>query len=525
MIPVGPGELRRAGLNARSVLSIAIAAGCFVADSTVLAQNVPNQSDLRAQFGSGLGQQALPPGLTFEPRLEFAAQYASNINLASSGGDDAFGLELAPGAYAAYNSDRFTGAADYSLIGRLWDDGSLDDITNALIANGRWTAVPELLFVNGAASYRDVVIDQAQGGNFGNLGVFNSGNIAEQATASVSPSLQKRLNDLQFEASYSYGRVWYLDDGSDQSSAPITRFATQDSENQQARVSLGLVPDARKYAGRVFYSWDRSDFEDSIPYQFERAGFDGSLELSRTLSMVGDVGRESALDVNTSDGGLDSDFWSAGLRWSNSTRSSAELRYGERFFGTSYEARISHTARMLEFSASYVEAPAVETYQYNLNAFEPGELPPGFDPDDLAQFNGQPFVGTNARVGVRAKGARTTIGVSAYDTDQDFLNPLVGDEQVTGVAVNATRVLAANADLEFVASYNDRQRGETTAIPGQVLVATRFYQTDLTFRANRAFGPRLTGSLEAGYFNNSGSNDNDGWWLGLRGRWLPAFGR
>jgi hypothetical protein len=98
MISVGPGGFPRAGLRTRSVLpiTITIALACFVADSTVLAQNVPNQSDLRAQFGSGLGQQALPPGLTFEPRLEFAAQYASNINLASSGGDDAFGLELAP---------------------------------------------------------------------------------------------------------------------------------------------------------------------------------------------------------------------------------------------------------------------------------------------------------------------------------------------------------------------------------------------------------------------------------------------
>jgi len=512
-------------MRAKAILAIAVATVCCLAESIALAQNIPHQSGLRARFGSGLGQQELPPGLTFEPRLEFAAQYASNINLSSSGGDDAFGVELAPGAYAAYSSDHFMGAADYSLIGRLWDDGSLDNITSALMANGRWTAVPGLLFVNGAASYRDVVIDQQQGGNYGNLGVFNSGNIAQQATASVSPGLQKRFKDLQFDASYSYGRVWYLDDGSNQSTAPITRFATQDSENQQARVSLGLVPDARKYAGRFFYSWDRSTFENSIPYQFERAGFDGSLDLSRTLSMVGEVGRESALDVNTSDGGLDSDFWSAGLRWANSTRSSAELRYGDRFFGTSYEANIRHRARMLEFSASYLEAPAVETYQYNLNAFEPGELPPGFDPDDLAQFNGQPYVGTNARVGVTANGARTTLGVRAYDTDQDFLNPLVGDEQVTGVAIIATRDVAANASVEVLASYNDRQRGETTAIPGQVLVATRFYQTDLTVRANRAFGPRLTGSLEAGYFNNAGSNDNDGWWLGLRGRWLPAFGR
>jgi len=506
-------------------MEIAIAAVCCLAESAALAQNIPHQSARRAQFGSGLGQQDLPPGLTFEPRLEFATQYASNINLSSSGGDGAFGVELAPGAYAAYNSDRFTGAADYSLIGRLWDDGSLDDITNALDANGRWTAVPELLLVNGAASYSDVVIDQRQGGNYGNLGVFNSGNTAQKATAAVSPLLQKRFQDLQFDASYSYGRVWYLDVDNDQSGSPITRFATNDSENQQVRVSLGLVPDARKYTGKVFYSWDHSDIENSIPYEFERVGFDGSLELSRTLSMVGDVGRESALDVSTSDGGLDSDFWSAGVRWANSARSSAEARYGERFFGTSYDVNIRHSARMLEFSASYSESPRVQIYEYNLDSFNPGELPPGFNPDDLAQFNGQPYVGRNTRVAVAAKGARTTIEVRGYDTEQDYLNPLIGDDQWTGVAIFATRELAANARVAVQGSYNDRQQGETTAIPGTVLVATRNYQTEFNVRASRDFGPRLTGSLEAGYFNNTGSIENDGWWLGLRGRWLPAFGR
>ena len=82
-----------------------------------------------------------------------------------------------------------------------------------------------------------------------------------------------------------------------------------------ADVNIGLVPEATKGYGKLFYTWEHSDFENALPYEFERAGFDGGSELSRTLTLVGDVGKESALDVNTSEGGLDSDFWSAGLRW------------------------------------------------------------------------------------------------------------------------------------------------------------------------------------------------------------------
>jgi hypothetical protein len=515
------------GWRRPTTLAIVISAACCVVDSTALAQYVPYQSERRSEYGSGLGQEALPPGLTLEPRIDWAVQYADNVQLSSSSeSENAFGAELAPGVYAAYSSDRFTGAVDYSLIGRIWDDGDLDDIAQELAANGRWVAVPELFFVNGVASYGDTLIDTQGGGNYGNLGVFDQGNTAEQATASISPMLQKRFRDAQFEASYSYGRVWYLDEGNGQPVSPFSLYARSDSENQSADVSLGMVPDQRRYFGEVFYSWQHSDFEFSIPYDFERAGLQGSLELSRTLSVVGDVGKESALDVSTSAGGLDSDFWSAGLRWSGSQRSSAEVRVGERFFGSSYLVDVRHTARMLQFSASYSEAPEVETYEYNLAYGDPGELPPGYDPNtDLGQFNGQPYVATRAEIGVAAEGSRTTLRVRGYDTEREYINVLFGDEHTSGVVFSADRTLSANLNAEFLASYEDIARDPTIAIPGSPVTASQTYETEFTVRANRAVGPQLTVSLESGYFNHSGTNEYDGWWIGLRGRWLPAFGR
>jgi hypothetical protein len=490
------------------------------------AQEMPNQSGRRADFGRGLGRQDLPPGLTFEPRLDAAVQDANNVGLSSSRGESAAGLELAPGAYAAYSSDRFRGAADYSLIGRAWDDGSLDDVSNLLAANGRWVAVPDWMFLSGEASIGEVVIDNSQGGNYGNLGVFNAGNISEQAIASISPMLQHRFREFAVTASYSYGRVWYLDEDRSVPTSAFSRYARSDSIDQSADLRLDLAPDANKFSARVFYTWDRSEFETAVPYEFERLGFEGALELTRTLSLVGDVGKESALDVNSSVGGLDSDFWSAGLRWEPTKRSSAEARYGERFFGSSYYVRIRHAARFLEFAASYSESPNVETYQYNLDAFEPGELPPWFNPnEDLGQFNSQPYVGTNTRASVRAEGRRTTIAVSAFDTERDYLNDFIGDEHSTGVALLAARELAANASVDFQASYYDRERGETTFLPGDPLPASHDYDTELVLRGNYSVSPRVRVSLESGYFNRSGSSAYDGWWVGLRGRWLPAFGR
>jgi hypothetical protein len=500
-----------------------LVAGCLAA-SALLAQTIPNQSSRRNAYGSGPGQEALPPGLTTEPRIDAAVQYASNLQLASTGGDSAVGLEVSPGAYVAYRSPRFVGAADYSLIGRVWDDGDLNDVSQLLAANGRWLAVPELFSISGDASYGEVLIDGTQGGNYGNLGVFNTSNITEQATASVRPSLQKRFRDFEAALNYSYGRVWYLDQG-DGDVNEVGTFG-QDSINQTADASLSLVPGARRISGRVFYSWQDVEYDVSLPYRFERAGFEGGWELTRTLSLVGDVGKESQLDVDSTSGGLDSDFWSAGMRWQPSQRTSAEARYGERFFGTSYLVEMRHASRYFTVNASYSEAPEVDSRRVNFNEFEPGELPPGFDPDlDASAYNSQPYVAQTARLGISAEGSRTTLRLSGYATSREYLIDEIGDEDVSGVSLVATRRLAVNFSVDGQATYADRERGETSYFTGTVQPATRTYETDLTLRANRDLGPRVVLSAEAGYFNNSGTADYDGWWLGLRGRWYPKLGR
>ncbi len=102
-----------------------------------------------------------------------------------------------------------------------------------------------------------------------------------------------------------------------------------DSIDQAASASIGTADTGSKLSARFFYNWQRSEFERSIPYQYERAGLDAGLKIASSLWLVGDVGRESDLDVSTTQGGLDSDFWSAGLRWESNGRSWAEARYGD----------------------------------------------------------------------------------------------------------------------------------------------------------------------------------------------------
>lgn len=505
----------------RRGIAVAVAVALSFAGNAS-AQNIPYQAPQRFTTGTGVGQQPLQRGLVFEPRVEAAIQYASNINLAPDGTDkvDTAGLELSPGFYASYSSNDFIGVIDYSLIGRAWDESDYNDVSHRLGANGEWSAVPEWFSLRGLASYQDTVIDPLNGTSGGGIGIFNSGNLAEVASASVTPLLQHRFNDLELQARYSYGRTWYLDEGKGQ---PTTGFVfDQNSTDQAANVSFGLAPDTgSKISGKVFYTWEKSEYDTALPYKNERAGFDGGFQFARTLSFVGEIGKESDLDASTTQGGLDSDFWSAGLRYQPSDHTTLEGRYGNRFFGDSWSASVSHVARLFEFMASHSEEPTVETRALSLGDFDPGQLPPGPPPVDFGRINSSPYVAKNTTIGLRANGSRTMVGVSAYELDRNYLRVKRVDEKDTGVGLIVSRQLSSNSSADFDVNYTRYERSFDPENPTETQSADSHNVTTI-LRLNRRAGRTMTLSAEAGYQSNSTDVvEADGWWVGLRGRWSP----
>jgi len=484
------------------------------------AQTIPYQAVERPSIGFGLGQTEPAPGRVFQPRVEASMQYFGNMTLAASGEPqiDLGGLEIAPGFYASRSTESVTGAIDYSLIGRFWEDSDYDDVSHRLAANGQWIALPDWFRVRAQAAYGDSVIDPVKGLNYGGLGVFSPANLSEVATASASPVVQHRFGDFELVAQYDYGRVWYLDEGKGQ---PVVGFVTnQDSQDQTGNVSFGSVDRQSRLAAKIYYNWQHTDFEEALDYAYERAGVDAGYRLSRTLTLVGDVGRESDLDVSTTEGGLDANFWNAGLRWSPNDRTSAEARVGERYFGDGYSFSFNHRARLLEFDASYSEQPAVETRLLSLGDFDPGQLPPGLPEVGLGRVNSTPYLGKDSHIGIAAVGARTRVDVTGYQFGRDYLRGVIGDETTTGVEIDATRQFASNLSGDLSLYYSDFERIVTSSGPSG-LADQNIYDTGITLRLNRTSGPRLTLSGETGFINRTGDANHEGWWVALRARWTP----
>lgn len=515
----------RSGAGASRIVALAVLT--LLAQAASAQTQAPPDPEGRTMPRPGAtARQDLPSGLFFQPRAEAAVQYASNFTLAEDGAPqvDMAGLELAPGFSASYSSATTVGVIDYTLIGRAWEDSDYNDVSQRLSANGQWDAIPEWFYLRGQASYSDAIIDPRFGVNYGGMGIFGPGNLVEVGTASISPVFQHRFGDWQATAFYNYGRTWYFDEGRGD---PVVGFGLdQDSIDQAAGASFGTADPDSRVSARIFYDWQYSDFENALPYRYERAGFEGGYDLGRTLTLVGDVGVESDLDVDTTEGGLDSEFWSAGLRWRPSERTTVEGRVGERFFGDSWMASVEHRARMLTFTASYSEEPTVETQTLSLGEFDPGDIPPVIPGEGVGRFNSRPYVSRQGRATVRADGARTTLSLDAFHEERDYLDLLSQDETNAGIRFLATRDLAANLSGELELSYIDYERAISTPIPN-VDVLANDRDTQAILRFTRTTSPRLAFIAETGYLMRNGEDDlggdtdYDGFWIGLRARWTP----
>ena len=498
--------------------ALLLLAGVSMASPAQAQYAGPYGSSLRSEFSSAQQQRDALRGGLVELRVDAAAYYVANMDLVSPPADEVnqAGLELAPGIYAAYRSARARGAIDYSLIGRAWEDSSYDDASHRLAANGDYTVVPELLFVRGSASYDDAIVDPARGGNYGGYGIFDRTNIQEFGAASVNPYLQRRFSDFQFDVSYTYGRVWYLDDVETGS----LFLDNQDSIDQTALVSFGSADQDRAFDFRVFYEWQGSEFERSPDYRYDRAGLELGARLARTLRLVADGGAESDLDVSTEDGGLDSEYWHVGLVWTPDARTVAEARYGQRFFGDSWSLRISRQVRFVNIEATYEEDPTVETRNLALGDFDPGELPPTAPGDNLSSASSSPFVARNAALAVVAEGARTRLSLRGYRNERDYLQALPPDETILGAQLRLVRDFAANVYGEFQFRYDDVEQGVVD--PLSSVDVNSYQDQEYLLRVTYEAWTNLSPSLEAGFLQRTGQDfglNYDGYWFALRARY------
>jgi len=482
----------------------------------------PYKYDLRTRFSREAPPDEVKQGTVVQPRVESALMFVGNINLAEDPKDqvDLAGVEVAPGIYASHLGPRAEGFINYSLIGRVWEDSDYNEITQRLLTKGSYDAVPEWFRVSGQASYSDAVVDPSRSYNYGSSGLFDQNNLQERATASVTPEIIHDFRDFRFNARYTYGRVWYLDKNNNLKvpDRPIYSLYQDDSIDQDAMISVGTRGNGdRSVTGRVFYEWQDSEFQVTVPYRYERAGAEVGLRLTRTLRLVADGGVESDLDKSTTDGGLDTTFWHAGLNWRPDSKTSVDARFGERFFGNSWRVTMSRDTKYVTLRLDYIEDPEVETRRVGIN-FDPNQFPLPDPGSDLSGFTSLPYIRKDATATAIAEGARTKLRLDVYDRKREYVRLFPPDEETQGVRLSALRDLGAHMYGELEGRYEDVLSSRRNLDISDALIY-HTYDRDFIGRLTWEAYENFKVAAEAGYLKRSGDTNYDGQWLAFRFRY------
>ncbi len=441
--------------------------------------------------------------LEFDPWVGAAVGYIHNLELNPNNqrhSDDFVG-EAEAGFRSSYRSQRLVGALNYNWRGiNYLDEDQWDSSHHNLGLSGQAVAVENLFYVQAGAFYRQALIDPLGSPSFG--GYFQPGNLQDSWGWSITPTLNRDFGYVTLLARYTYGEVNFEESDD---------FNAQDSTTKSAYASLATSDPREQFNWRLFYQSDRTEYENFLPYRYDKAGADLGYAINSDLRLVGEYGLETDLTETAIDGGLDSSYWMAGAVYEPDERNRLEARVGERFWGDSYFFSFRHRARYLEVEARYDETPSTNAAR-RLQApdgLPPGELP---GPPDFPDFDDQriePFLLKSTHVSVAAIGQLTRVRLSYTNDDREYLfTAREEDRRLTQFSVDRDLSSNSSARVWYTRSRRIEEPGRDTL---DNIFAARY---------SREIGRDLTASAETVYQIRSEGDreDADGWWIGLRVR-------
>jgi len=451
----------------------------------------------------------------FSADIGVATVYADNIELAAPDGKSSGSVvvDINPVLRMTQDSARFKSALSYQAHSfSFLEDSDFNTTYHQGDGSASWTALPDWLTLNAIAGYDQRIVDPTRATSSDRL--FSTGNLSDTASASISPRILHRFGGIQLAASYTYGVVDYKNDPADFGGS-IDITALDDSKDQSAQFSLGSAPNDewQRFGWEVGYNWEHTSYDVSLPYEYARASLLTSIGLSSGFSLLAEGGRESDLVTSTVDGGLSETYWRGGFRYAPDSRTSLQLMYGDRFFGTTYSGRFTHRASRLEISLGYSEEPTTEGRQILRRDTAPGSIvppPPGID---ITRSTSEPFISKQLDGELRLKGRVTTIYLRIASDRQDFLRTESTD-RVRAATVGMQRVLGARTVLDIGASTARTEfRDGSNGIDNDVAIS-------LNRRVSRTF---VIGGV-ARYLDRwgSGLDDYRAWSVGIQVR--KSFG-
>ena len=385
----------------------------------------------------------------FQPSVTLGQSYTGNVALAEDGAEEAEWItELRPGVVVSVEGPKFTADLDYEMQILQFDDNSdNDEVFNRLDAAGNVELLPESAFLDAFVRYDQQNVDTEGRLAFSNF--FTTDNRTNYSVIGLSPyhvgSWGGRAESLVRITAYD---VEYSD--TDAGAIP-----PEDSENLEVVATIGSPESAPGISWRARGSHIETDFQSGEDFEYDQARFELGVPVGARTRLIGEVGQESDVEEDSTQGGLDESVWFIGFNWAPSDLQSIEIRAGDRFYGSAWEAAWRRRGSRGELTVDYTETPTTST-----GVLGDDELfLPGFPTIDIGSLDTRPFLQKRLAGRASYQLARSVVAARIYSERREFLDAAGGDEDSAGLTLSFDWDAAARTTVGATLNLEEREFG------------------------------------------------------------------
>ncbi len=341
---------------------------------------------------------------------------------------------------------KFAGSVEIDDQGR-----GNDSINPRIQADADAELMEDLFYIDANARVSQYALNPYTSG--GDDTTSDSGNVTTTYSYSISPYIKRRLKGYaDLEARYTYDQLYHTSDQAAGSSAQSVALSL-DSGKKFQRFSWGLKGDYRKVDAKSNADSDNKSADASFGYRFDRS-----------VMARASVGKEWN-DYTTTRSDTGGARWDAGLVWTPSPRTSLDIGYGERFFGSTPSFDFTHRSRRSTFNAKYSKELTdsrslimEQELYYLIDEFgnvvvDPVTGDPLIVARDVAVINDSTLVNERFNASYTLKGKRTTLKLKADHSKQIYQDVNDSGSKLMGLSIALDRQLdgktSANTDVSW----------------------------------------------------------------------------
>jgi uncharacterized protein (PEP-CTERM system associated) len=294
---------------------------------------------------------AYSAGWVLSPGVMSSISYVDNVDLsAGPSTPSAYILQINPSISFQRTGSRLLLDFDYTLQNLFYSYNDPERLDNEddyktyhqLATQAKAELVEKILFLDAGASYSQQNASGQDPASFDNLSL--SANRSNVKTLSVSPYVRQRLGSTaNVELRYRYNR--FTDDVNTVNDAHIRETSLLVNNGKRFdRLGWVLTAQRRKI--------DYAEQQDTL---LSTAGMRFTYKLFSRISLLATAGHEENEYIQLESASTEGNYWTAGILWNPSQRTSLSAETGRRYFGRTSAFSFNHRTKHTVWSAKYAE--------------------------------------------------------------------------------------------------------------------------------------------------------------------------